>query len=76
MQRTTSQRTLKRWMIPNDWEAYSFDHWAAAFGTAKAHQLVSSGVLVEDIDDSESEWTGDTVAYEIDLDHATWEVTK
>ncbi len=71
MTHTTSQRTLKRWMIRGDWEAYSWDYWAGAFGTAKAHQLVSSGVLVEDIDDSDFGFTGDTVAYEIDLDAAT-----
>ncbi len=76
MQKNISQRSLTRYMLRGDWETHPFEYWAAAFGTAKAHQLVSSGVLVEDIDDSESEWTGDTVAYEIDLDAATWEVTK
>jgi len=56
-------------MIRGDWESYSFDHWAGAFGTAKAHQLISAGVLVEDIDDSDydSGWTGHSEMVEIQL---------
>ena len=67
--KTTSTHSLKRYFIAGDFESHPFEYWAGAFGTGKAHQLVDSQVLLEEIDDSdfESGWTGEAMDYEIDL---------
>lgn len=81
MTTTISQRTITMYRMHGDWDSYGFDHWAGSFGTAKAHQLISAGVLVPDIDDSQFDdsdfgWTGNSTPYEIDLEAQTYEVTR
>ena len=37
----------KMYAIRGEVDVYPWDHWASAFGTAKAHQMLTRGVIVE-----------------------------
>ena len=76
---TTSTHSNLLYRLCGDYDAHPFHYWASAFGTAKAHQLIDSHVLIEDIDDSEFDagWTeGYIENIEIDLANGTWEVQR
>lgn len=38
---------MKLYAIKGDTDAYSWDHWAGAFGSGKARQMLLAGIIEE-----------------------------